>query len=199
MASMEQVSFSLSSELKEKLKRKVKEGEYSSMSALLRLMVESWLSEASGPDRPALFIRVQPMEALPVEPPPTAQGEDPPNEGFYIVKGGDTLFSIAASYQNSGHPGVTWGRIASRNGIDPDRIYVGQPLIIPLGSPDTDWEAGRYSHGPEDVYIVKGGDALSSIAANYPNVTWFRIATRNNIRPPNYIIYPGQTLYIPLG
>lgn len=47
----------------------------------------------------------------------------------------------------------------------------------------------------EQVYVVKTGDTLSSIAAKY-NTTWQKLAEYNNISNPN-IIYTGQKIKIP--
>lgn len=47
-------------------------------------------------------------------------------------------------------------------------------------------------------YTVKRGDSLSAIGAKY-GVNWKDIATMNNIPGPQYIIYTGQTLKIPVG
>lgn len=47
----------------------------------------------------------------------------------------------------------------------------------------------------EQVYVVKTGDTLSSIAAKY-NTTWQKLAEYNNISNPN-VIYTGQKIKIP--
>ena len=44
-----------------------------------------------------------------------------------MVAAGDTLFDIAQSY------GVTVQAIMEANGLESDRLKVGQQLIIPLG------------------------------------------------------------------
>lgn len=53
---------------------------------------------------------------------------------------------------------------------------------------------------PQDTityYTVKRGDTLSGIGSKY-GVAWKDIAALNNISGPNYIIYTGQTLKIPV-
>ena len=48
-----------------------------------------------------------------------------------------------------------------------------------------------------DMYTVQRGDSLSVIASKYPGVSWKDIAKENDIKPPSYIIRPGQLLEIP--
>lgn len=53
---------------------------------------------------------------------------------------------------------------------------------------------------PQDTityYTVKRGDTLSGIGSKY-GVAWKDIAALNNIPGPNYVIYTGQTLKIPV-
>ncbi len=109
-------------------------------------------------------------------------------EDTYIVQPGDTLRIIAQRYN------TTVAAIVTRNNItNPDRINVGQVLIIPrLGS-------GGGSMTPPNVitYVVQPGDSLRSIAARY-NTTFQAIATLNNISASSYI-YPGQVLRVQPG
>lgn len=46
-------------------------------------------------------------------------------------------------------------------------------------------------------YVVKSGDSLSKIGAQF-GVPWINIANANGLKPP-YTIKPGQTLNIPTG
>jgi LysM repeat protein len=105
----------------------------------------------------------------------------------HVVRAGDTLYSIARTY------GSTVSAIAAANGIvDPNRIYVGQTLIIP---------GGGAPPGPPPpgggVYIVRSGDTLYSIA-RYFGVSLSALIAANHISNPNYI-YAGQRLIIPGG
>ena len=112
----------------------------------------------------------------PVTPPTTG-------EVVYVVKYGDTLSGIAWRY------GVTWQAIAERNNLaNPRLIYVGQRLIIPVGS-------GQPSPDGTVVHVVQAGETLWSIAAKY-GVTWQAIAQRNGLANPR-LIYVGQRLIIP--
>ena len=101
----------------------------------------------------------------------------------YTVRSGDCLSIIAQRF------GVSWGSIASANGIySPYIIYPGQVLNIPGGSGGT---------VQTQTYTVRSGDCLSTIAQRF-GVSWGSIASANGIYSP-YIIYPGQVLNIPGG
>ena len=107
----------------------------------------------------------------------------------YVVRAGDTLYSIAVSY------GTTVNAISQANGItDPSQIYVGQTLTIPTGgeavSPPSEAPAGG------TTYVVQPADPnLYRIALRY-NISWQRLAAYNGIAYP-YTIYPGMVLKIP--
>ena len=60
---------------------------------------------------------------------------------IYVVKTGDSLFSIAGKYQ------VSMDSIRIINGLKTDKLVPGQDLLIPT-----------------DMYIVQPGDSLYSIA-----------------------------------
>ena len=97
----------------------------------------------------------------------------------HVVQRGETLYSIARRY------GVSMWTIAQANGIaNPNRIYVGQRLVIPTGGA----QAGT-------VHVVQPGETLYSIARRYGLDVW-SIARANGITNLNYI-YVGQRLVIP--
>ena len=66
------------------------------------------------------------------ESPKDNEAEVYPSGGYtYIVKAGDTLANIAASYQQQ-VPGVTWQHIAQFNNLyAPYMLQIGQVLRIP--------------------------------------------------------------------
>ncbi len=106
----------------------------------------------------------------------------PVSSNVYVVKPGDTLYSIAARH------GITWQTLASVNRIlNPALLQVGQQLIIPAGS--TPAPAGA------KIHIVKPGETLYRIALTY-GTTVQAIALANNL-PNVHIIHPGQQLIIP--
>ena len=104
--------------------------------------------------------------------------EDIENKYYvYIVKSGDTLSGIASKYK------TTYQELAKYNNIEnPNIIYVGQEIKIPSASNN-------------NIYIVRSGDTLTSIASKY-NTTYQELAKYNNIENPN-IIYVGQEIKIP--
>lgn len=98
----------------------------------------------------------------------------------HIVQPGQTLFSIARSY------GVDiWVLARANNIVNPNRIYVGQRLVIPAKS----------TTPAPNVYVIKAGDTLYSIARIYKTTAW-AIAQANGIYNMNHI-YVGQRLIIP--
>lgn len=102
---------------------------------------------------------------------------------IHVVHRGETLYSIANRY------GVNMYRLAEVNHLtNLNTIYVGQRLIIPIGS----WP------GPAPAcpvyYRVVRGDNLSRIAARY-GVTVWQLQRWNGIANPNRV-YAGQVLKI---
>lgn len=78
-----------------------------------------------------------PVEAAPVEPPPSTT---------YVVKAGEHLSQIANRF------GVSWVDIATANGIsNADQIYAGQTLTIPGVSGSTDAGGGGVVAAPASV------------------------------------------------
>ncbi|RUR72735.1 LysM peptidoglycan-binding domain-containing protein [Chlorogloeopsis fritschii PCC 9212] len=103
----------------------------------------------------------------------------------YTVQPGDTLWEIAARFYGDGSQ---YDRIAQANGIaDPDRINIGQQLIIP--------DSGSYEHR---TYTVQPGDTLWEIAARFygDGSQYDRIVQANGIADPDRINI-GQQLIIP--
>jgi LysM repeat protein len=106
-----------------------------------------------------------------------------PNPTVYVVRPGDTLYSIARRY------GTTVEAIALTNKIaNPSLIYVGQKLTIPGNYTTPMPPSGQ-------VHIVQPGETLYSIARRYGTTFW-AIAMANNLTNPN-VIYAGQRLIIP--
>jgi len=100
----------------------------------------------------------------------------------HTVQPGETLMRIAAEH------GVTVAQLASANGIvNPDRIYVGQVLVIP--------GAGPVSGG--QTYRVQQGDTLFRIARQF-GTTVDNLVALNGITNPN-ALYVGQMLVISPG
>lgn len=110
----------------------------------------------------------------------------------YVVRPGDTLGTIAARY------GVSAAALARANGItNPDRIYIGQNLVIPGKSGSTTQPAAPKppTTGPSTgTYIVRAGDTLGSIAARH-GTTVANLMKLNGITNPDRI-WVGQRLRV---
>ncbi len=108
----------------------------------------------------------------------------------HIVQPGETLYGISRRY------GVSIQEILAVNNIpNPNRIEVGQVIVIPTtGSTPP---AGGGSGGPATgtIHTVRSGETLATIARQYGS-TVTAIAQANSLINPN-LIYVGQQLRIP--
>lgn len=110
---------------------------------------------------------------------PDSATPEPNDVITYIVKPGDTLSGIALRF------GTTYQEIAAYNNIsNPNLIYAGQRLLIPLG------------YNPQKVryYTIQPGDTLSGIALKF-GTTVAELQRLNGIRNPN-LIYAGTTIRV---
>ena len=106
------------------------------------------------------------------------EGEEE-NTITYIVKRGDTLYSIARSYN------TTVDAIKSLNNLSSDVLSIGQMLRIPVKE-----SGGSVS----TTYTVQAGDTLYSIARRY-NTTVDAIKSLNHLS--SNVLSIGQVLKIP--
>lgn len=111
-----------------------------------------------------------------------ASYEPLPGSDTYIVKSGDSLWSIARKLN------VSVEELKAANNLSSNLISVNQVLRIPVTSEQP--IVGEYS-----TYIVKIGDTLYEIASSN-NTTVDRLIEYNNLS--SSIITPGQTLRIPM-
>ena len=147
----------------------------------------------------ALFRSTAPAPALAQQlaPPPAPQTA-------YIVRAGDTLFSIAARYR------INAATLAQLNSIvNPTLIYVGQTLTVPAlpGAPVSPAPAATaalapatlapYAPAGDAVCIVQPGETLYRIALRY-NTSAANLSAYNKLDSPT-MIYAGQRLLIPSG
>lgn len=100
----------------------------------------------------------------------------------YVVKKGDSLYSIANNF------GVSVESLKNANGISGNLINVGQVLNIPA--------SGDKIPGDYIVYTVKRGDSLWNVANMY-NVSVNDIVDYNNLGTT--LLQVGQQLLIPTG
>ena len=106
----------------------------------------------------------------------TVAAADVPEIPKYVVKKGDTLSDIAASY------GVNTDDIAYANGFADDGINIGETLVIPPGR--------------GALYIVKPGDTIASVASKF-KVEQSAIMTYNRLYFEPEHFAPDQLIFVP--
>ena len=102
------------------------------------------------------------------------------NDNTYIVKKGDTLYSIARIYN------INVNDIKRINNLTDNNLAIGQKLILPI------FDSGENMN--LQTYTVKKGDTLYNIAKNY-NVSVSELKNINNLT--SNILTIGQKLSIP--
>lgn len=125
----------------------------------------------------------------------------------YIVKKGDTLYSIATAFN------TTPNKIKQENNIQGNTIYIGQELklpspILPPTSPPITEDPGNEIY---TIYTVKKGDSLWSISREY-NISVQELIDINDLLTTTikvgdqlkvpaelneeiYVVKPGDTLW----
>lgn len=104
---------------------------------------------------------------------------------YHSVRAGQNLTQIARMY------GVSVQSIVRANNLwNPNVIYVGQRLLIPIPCPT------KVTPKCTKIHVVKRGEYLKVIAARY-GTTVSVLVQLNGIRNPN-IIYTGQRLRVPV-
>jgi LysM repeat protein len=123
---------------------------------------------------------------------PAPTGPVPAGPARYVVKSGDTVLSIAATY------GATAKDIISANGLSANGfLRVGQELLIPGAGPVGGPGPTATAQGGTLVYTVQAGDTISLIATRFGStMEW--IFSANNIKPTD-ILHVGQSLLVPLS
>ena len=102
-------------------------------------------------------------------------------DNYYTVQKGDTLWSIAKKYN------TTVNDIKKENGLINSTLTIGKVLKIPTSNEE---------NNNKNIYVVKKGDTLYSIAKNY-DVTVSSLISLNNLINTNLSI--GQVLEIPIN
>lgn len=102
-------------------------------------------------------------------------------EGYYVVKKGDSLWSIASKNN------TTVDNIKKLNNLSSNTLQIGQLLKLPGSSEENEIES-------ENIYIVKKGDSLYLISKVY-GISVDELKKANNLTSNNLSI--GQTLIIP--
>ena len=106
---------------------------------------------------------------------------------YYVVKKGDTLWSIARAY------GLTVDKLKSLNNLTSNNLTIGDSLIVKDSSENSD---NSSSVDNNKYYIVKKGDSLYSIARRN-NMTVDELKSLNNLT--SNILSIGQKLIIISG
>ena len=104
---------------------------------------------------------------------------------IYIVKSGDSLYSIARKYN------TTVDEIKRLNNLSSNVLSIGQVLKMPSSSESSNTGSNT---GTTNTYVVKSGDSLYSIARKY-NTTVDELKRLNNLS--SNVLSIGQVLKIP--
>lgn len=107
------------------------------------------------------------------------------NENIYIVKSGDSLYSIAKKFNTS------VDELKKINNLSSNLLSINQKLVIPKNNINNDNNSNITT---ENIYIVKSGDSLYRIAIKF-NTTVDELKRINNLSSNNLSI--GQKLIIP--
>lgn len=108
-------------------------------------------------------------------------------EGYYIVKKGDTLYSIARDNN------LSVSELKQLNNLTSNTLNVGQRLKIKSDATISPIEPIQPSD-TSNIYTVKSGDSLYSIARKY-NVTVNDLINYNNLK--SNVLSIGQKIRIP--
>lgn len=100
-------------------------------------------------------------------------------EGYYTVKRGDTLYSIANQFN------TTVQTIKNLNNLTSNNLQIGQVLLVT-----------EKVYPDVSTYIVEKGDTLYGIATKF-STTVQAIKTLNNLTTNTLL--PGQQIYIPIS
>lgn len=120
----------------------------------------------------------------------SSSGGSTSSGGAYVVRRGDTLYSIARRY------GTSVQAISQANGlVNPSQIYVGQSLKIPTSGGSSSAPPGGTT-GCRVSHTVKRGEWIWQIARNY-GVSPYDIMTANGMSIQTSTIHAGQVLCIP--
>lgn len=114
----------------------------------------------------------------------------------HVVARGETLAKIASAY------GSSILVIAEANGIrNPNLIWIGQSIVVPSSTSSGGSSSAPSNGSPSTAaarsgrhHIVRGGESLDSIAAQYSGVSASQIAEANGI--VGKTIYRGTRLFL---
>lgn len=104
---------------------------------------------------------------------------------YYVVKSGDTLYSIANKY------GISVDKLKDINNLSSNNLSIGQKLLINSSNVEENEEVVPTNY---DVYVVKSGDSLWSIATRF-NTSVNNLKDINNLS--SNLLSIGQRLLVP--
>ncbi len=108
---------------------------------------------------------------------------------IYVVKSGDSLYSIAKKFE------TTVQELKELNGLSSNALQIGQELIIPKKETIPPSVEPPINDDKYILYAIKAGDTLYSIAKKY-NTTVDAIKNLNNLTSNNLTI--GEVLKLPI-
>ena len=117
---------------------------------------------------------------------PSSESNNTGTSNTYVVKSGDSLYSIARKYN------TTVDELKRLNNLSSNVLNIGQVLKIPSSESSNTGS----NTGVSNTYVVKSGDSLYSIARKY-NTTVDEIKRLNNLT--SNLLSIGQVLKIPSG
>ena len=119
----------------------------------------------------------------------TIPGRNGKPDATHVVSRGETLNRIASRY------GSSVSNIASANAIsNPNLILIGQKILIPGGGSGGTSSSNSVSDRTGQYHVVKRGESVAQIAAQYNGVSADDIIRANGII--NGLIYAGSALYL---
>lgn len=105
----------------------------------------------------------------------------------YTVKSGDTLSGIASKHN------ISLSNLMKWNNLDTTLIFPGNVFVVSKNGSSSSSGSSKPSTGSSEVYVVKSGDSLSRIGAQY-GVSVSNLKKWNNLRSDLILI--GQKLSI---
>ncbi len=115
-----------------------------------------------------------------------APGSCPSGTFAYIVRPGDTIFTLAQRFNTT-----VDAIIAANPGINPNNLQVGQRICIPGATPPGQCPSGTFA------YIIRPGDTIFSLAHQFNTTVEAIMAANPGINPNNLQV--GQRICIPSG
>ncbi len=111
-------------------------------------------------------------------------GECPAGTQPYIIRAGDTYFSLAQRFNTT-----VAAIIAANPGVDPNRLMIGQRICIPGAPMPGECPAGT------QPYIIRAGDTYFSLAQRFNTTVAAIIAANPGVDPNRLMI--GQQICMP--